>query len=118
MSSAINATSNSNSTVSGQVDIQAKDIFVTTGATVGTTETTINIPVGVKSFRLQVAASETGAVVLTISHTSGGTASNLTSFDIYPGSSLPEEFLKGDNSLTLYIKSNKSNTPVQLLYWT
>ena len=115
---AINATSNSTSTVSGLVDIQSKDIFTTTGATVGTTETTIVIPAGTKAFKLQVANSGVGAIVLTIASSVGGTASDITSFDIYAGSSYFEEYLKGDNALTLYIKSSKAATPVQLLLWS
>lgn len=114
----INATSNSTSTVSGLVDIQSKDIFTTSGATVGTTETSIVIPSGTKAFRLQVANSAVGAIVLTISNVSGGTASAITSFDVYAGSSWSEEALKGDQSLTLYIKASKASTPVQLLLWS
>ena len=117
MSSSIQATSNSLSTVSGQVDVQSKGTFTVTGSTVGTTETSITIPSGTKAFRLQ-AANDAGAAVLTISHSSGGTSSSTTSFDIYAGASLLEEQLKGDVSLTVYIKSSKASTSVQVLLWS
>lgn len=117
MSSSINATSNSVSTISGQVDIQSKGTFTVTGAVVGTTEASIVIPSGTKAFKLQ-AANGSGAAVLTVSHSNGGTGVATTSFDIYTGSSYSEEFLKGDVALTIYIKSSKANTSVQVLYWS
>lgn len=115
----ISATGGNNVTLSGSViaDIQSKDTFTVTGATVGTTETSIVIPSGAKAWKIQ-AASSAGAAVLTISHTVGGTSVATTSFDICPGNSYDEEYLKGTNPLTIYIKSSKAGTPVQVLYWS
>ena len=90
--------------------------FVTTGAIVGTTETTIIIPAGTKAFRLHT-ASGNGTAKITISNVSGGTASTLTSWDLKHGNVWKEEALAGTNPITIYIKSNKANTDVQLLYW-
>lgn len=114
MSARIQATPGS--ATSFTANIESKSSFVTTGATVGTSETSLVIPVGAKAFRLQLANSA-GAAVLTIASSSGGTASDITSFDVYAGSSYSEEFLTGDSTLTLYIKSTLAATPVQLLYW-
>ncbi len=76
------------------------------------------IPIGTKSFKLQAADSAPGAVVLTIAFAAAGTSDVLTSFDIYAGSSYEEETLIGAAALTLYIKSSKASTPVQLLTWS
>ena len=98
------------------VNVQSKGTFTTTGAVVGTTETTIVVPTGTRAFKLQ-ASDSAGAAVLTISNVITGTSSEITSFDIYAGSSWSEETLNGLVALTLYIKSSKSGTNVQLMYW-
>lgn len=97
------------------VTVQAKSSFVTTGAVVGTTETTIVIPLAARAFSLHTAAGS--SAILTISSSSGGTASVLTSWDLKMGCVWSEEALVGAASLTVYIKSNKVGTNVQLMYW-
>ena len=115
MSARIQATQGTTGSVTA--DISSKDSFTTTGATVGTTETSIVIPAGTKSFRLQ-AADIAGVAVLTIAGAATGTGSSTTSFDIFAGSSYQEDFLTGTSAVTIYIKSSKAGTPVQVLYWT
>ncbi len=83
---------------------------------VGTTETTIIIPVAAKSFRIHTAKGS--SAVLTVASSSGGTASATTSWDIAMGSIWQEEALVGTSALTIYIKSSKASTDVQILYWT
>ena len=97
--------------------IGSKATFVTTGAVVGTTETTIVIPAGVRAFRLHT-ANGNGTARLTISSSAGGTADKLTSWDLKHGNIWKEEDLQGVTTVTIYIKSNKADTDVQLLYWT
>lgn len=98
------------------VTIQAKTSFTTTGFTIGTSETSITIPVQTKSFTIKTA--DTSSAELTISSVLGGTSSSLTSFDIPAGGVWKEEYLTGTSSITVYIKSSKTGTPVQVLYWT
>ncbi len=98
------------------VNIQAKQTLTITGAIVGTAETSIVIPLNVKSFRIKT--KKGSAAVLTIAASAGGTASSITSWDIAMGSIYQEEFLTGTSALTLYIKSSKASTDVQILYWT
>jgi hypothetical protein len=94
----------------------SKESFVTTGATIGTTETTIIIPANVKAFRLHT-ASGSSIAKLTISNVLNGTTSTTTSWDLKHGNIWQEEGLAGTNALTIYIKSNKASTDVQLMYW-
>lgn len=89
--------------------------FVTTGAVVGTAETTIVLPAGVKSFKLHTAKGSNA--ILTIANAATGTSSALTSFDINMGNIWQVEGLAGTNPITIYIKSNKALTDVQVLYW-
>lgn len=85
------------------------------GLVVGTTETTISIPAGTVKFSIQ-AASSAGAAVLTIADVLGGTGSELTSWEICPGNSW-DETLNDSATLTIYIKSSKANTNVQVVTW-
>lgn len=97
------------------VDVKSKTSFVTTGATVGTVETSIVIPVGARAFQLHTKKGSNA--VLTISSSSGGTASALTSWDIGMGNIWKEDLITGTSAITVYIKSSKVGTDVQLLYW-
>lgn len=97
------------------VSISSKSSFVTTGAVVGLTETTIVLPAGVKSFSLHTVRGS--KAVLTISDVAAGTGAALTSFDIGMGNIWKEELLSGSTALTIYIKSSKAATDVQVLYW-
>lgn len=101
--------------LSANVDLGTKSGFTTTGATIGTTETTIVIPVGAKAFRLHTAKGSNA--VLTVASSMGGTSSATTSFDIGMGNIWVEEGLIGDSSITIYIKSSKATTDVQVLTW-
>ena len=85
-----------------------------TGVVIGTTETSITIPAGTIRFDIQASPR---VAKLTVAESSGGTASALTSWTIYPGNSWGED-LDGEASLTIYIKSNKINTTLQLVTWT
>lgn len=98
------------------VSIQSKTAFVVTGATIGTSETTIAIPAGAKALKLQIAPTA-GAATLTVSHVLAGTAATATSFDICPGDRWQEEFLDG-SGFTIYIRSSKAATDIQVMYWT
>jgi hypothetical protein len=110
-----NIQASGNPVTSGSVSISSKASFVTTGATVGTIETTLIVPIGAKSFRLHT--KKGSSAVLTVSSSSTGTGSSLTSFDIGMGNIWNEELLSGDAAVTIYIKSSKAATDVQLLYW-
>lgn len=102
--------------LSGNVNVQSKTSFTVSGAVVGITETSITIPAGTKAFKLQSAPSA-GASVLTVSHTSTGTSTAATSFDICPGDRWTEELLDA-TGFTIYIKASKAATNVQLLLWS
>lgn len=97
------------------VTTQSKENFKITGATIGTTETTITIPIGTRAFRLHTKKGSNA--VLTVSDVITGTASSTTSWDIGMGTVWQEENLIGTAALTVYIKSSKAATDVQLLYW-
>jgi hypothetical protein len=62
-------------------------------------------------------ASGHGTARITISSVLGGTASPTTSWDLKHGNIWQEEQLAGTLAITLYIKSNKAATDLQLLYW-
>lgn len=98
------------------VEVKSKTTLNITGAVVGTTETSIIIPAGCKAFQLHTAAGSQAK--LTISSSSGGTASAITSWDIGMGNIWKEDLITGTADITVYIKSNKAATTVQLLYWT
>ena len=93
-----------------------KAAFVMTGAVVGIVETTIVVPIGAKEFRIKTGAGSNAA--LTISHALGGTAAALTSWHLHMGNTWHETQLSGSVAFTIYIKSNKALTDVQLMYWT
>ena len=112
----IQATPGSNITISGNVNVQSKTTFTVTGSVIGTTEDTIVIPAGTKTFRLQTAPSAGGAS-LTISHTVGGTSVTATSFNICAGDRWSEELLD-ETGFTIYLKSSKAATDVQVILWT
>jgi len=98
------------------VEVKSKTTLNITGAVVGTTETTIVIPAGTKAFQLHTAKGSNA--ILTIASAITGTSSPITSWDIGMGNVWKEDLLTGTNAVTVYIKSNKVATNVQLLYWT
>jgi hypothetical protein len=85
------------------------------GTTIGLVETSIVIPLGTLKYKIQAVNPRTAK--LSIASAATGTSSNLTSFDIYPGNSWEEE-LNGEAALTIYIKSSKTATVVQVVTWT
>ncbi len=94
----------------------SKTAFVTTGSTIGTTETTIVVPATAKAFRLHTASGH-GTAKLTISNVPAGTGAKTTSWDIKHGNVWEVEGLAASGSITVYIKSNKPATDIQLMYW-
>ena len=103
-------------TLDADINVNVKGSFTTTGAVVGTTETSIVLPIGVKAFRLHTAKGSNA--VLTVASSSTGTGSAITSWDLGMGVVWVEEGLTGEAALTIYIKSNKAATDVQVLHWT
>lgn len=112
----LQATGGQQTSITGGVSVESKSVFTVTGAVVGTTETSIAIPAGTKSFRLQAACSA-GAARITVSHTIGGTGVAITSFDVAAGSHWKEDLLDG-TGFTIYLKSSKAATDVQLVLWS
>lgn len=106
----------STQSVDNTVVTENKTSFITSGTTIGTTETTIVIPAGTRAF--DIYARDPQNAILTFSDQSGGTASQLTSNIIKMGNIWKVDNLTGDAPITIYILSNKTNTVVQLLRWT
>lgn len=84
------------------------------GVVVGTVESSIVLPSGTLGFSIGTLGED--ATVLTIAGAATGTSSNLSSFRIHPGNCWEGE-LDGASALTVYIKSSKANTDVQVLAW-
>ena len=98
-----------------RVEYNKTSFDTASGTTVGTTETSIVIPQGTLKYAIQ--AVDAGAAVLSVADAALGTSSKLTSWDIEPGNSW-EEDISGDEAVTIYIKSTKANTSVQVVTWT
>lgn len=98
-----------------RIEYNKREFDTSAGATVGTTETSIVIPQGTLKYRIKAASPRTAK--LTIADTALATSNILTSYDI-PHGTVWEEHISGDLAVTIYIKSNKPNTEVQLLTWS
>lgn len=82
------------------------DILTTAGA-----EQPVVLPLGVKRFKLQAV----NTAILDYAYS----ALNPDRFTVFAGNTEEENYIDEDApQLTLYIKSNKNNTPIQLLCWT
>lgn len=96
--------------------LQNKSAFDTSaGFNVGTSEISIVIPASAVKFRIQAADNTPAKLIL--ADAANGTNSQLTSFNIYPGAYW-EEGISGSGALTIYIKSSKANTDVQVVTWS
>jgi hypothetical protein len=54
---------------------------------------------------------------LTVSHEANGTSDSSKRQEFSLGTCWVEDDLAGEEALTIYVKSSKVNTPVQVLYW-
>ena len=85
------------------------------GTTIGTTETALVIPIGTRQFTLGTLGED--ASVLTVANAVNGTNSDTSSYRVHPGTRFSGS-LDGSSALTVYIKSSKANTIVQVLSWS
>jgi hypothetical protein len=96
--------------------VSSKSLFDTSGgATVGLVETSIVIPIGSLKYKIQAVSPR--AATLIIADAALGTGATATSFNLYPGNSW-EEDINGEVALTIYIKSTKTGTEVQVTTWS
>lgn len=96
-------------------NIRAKGSPTFSGVQVGTTEVSYSLPSGITAFRIQTASGSTAVLYLAIA--SGDTADPLTRMDLKMGNGWEVDDLGNGVSRTLYIRSSKANTDIQIVTW-
>jgi hypothetical protein len=94
--------------------VGTKKNFVTKTVIIGTSETTLTIPVGALSYQIRVDGNQE----LTLSNVLGGTNVIATRAKLPKDNTWSELDLNLTSALTIYIKSSTANTNVELIYWT
>lgn len=79
-------------------------------------ESTLVIPAGVKSYKIQTAMS-TNAVVYYATSV-GGTASSSSRYDVPIGGCIEDSDLSGESAITLYVKTMSGSATLQAWFWS
>lgn len=97
-------------------ELTDKSSLTITSLTVGTVETSWVIPAGTRSVMAKV-SKDSGASLLYLASGVGNTTTD-NKFTIYPEGQFWEENLVLDSPLTLYVKASKTNTVIEIKYWS